>query len=128
MPHIIVEYSSNLEDCLAIDQLLRSIHQAALTHPTIPLAGLRTRAERRENYLIADGNSRHIFIAILVRLNADRGDGPMIEVRVLVTDACRGVLSDLETEIPIALSVEVQGIDSKLRINENGVRSYMEKL
>ena len=128
MPHIIVEYSSNLEDCLAIDQLLRSIHQAALTHPTIPLAGLRTRAERRENYLIADGNSRHIFIAILVRLNADRGDGPMIEVRDLVTDACRGVLSDLETEIPIALSVEVQGINSKLRINENGGRSYMEKL
>ena len=128
MPHIIVEYSSNLEDYLAIDQLLRSIHQAALTHPTIPLAGLRTRAERRENYLIADGDSRHTFIAILVRLNADRGDGPMIEVRDIVTDACRGVLSDLETQIPIALSVEVQGINSKLRINENGVRSYMEKL
>ena len=52
----------------------------------------------------------------------------MIEVRDIVTDACRGVLSDLETQIPIALSVEVQGINSKLRINENGVRSYMEKL
>ena len=128
MPHIIVEYSSNLEDCLAIDQLLRSIHEAALTHPTIPSAGLRTRAERRENYVIADGNSRHIFIAVLVRMNGDRGDGPMIEVRDLVMDACQGILSDLQTEVPIALSVEVQGINSKLRINENGVRSYMEKL
>jgi 5-carboxymethyl-2-hydroxymuconate isomerase len=128
MPHIIVEYSSNLEDCLAIDQLLRSIHEAALTHPTIPSAGLRTRAERRENYVIADGNSRHIFIAVLVRMNGDRGDGPMIEVRDLVMDACRGALKDLQTETPIALSVEVQGINSKFRINENGVRSYMEKL
>jgi|TARA_B110000438_G_scaffold276891_1_gene299040 hypothetical protein len=69
-----------------------------------------------------------MFIAVLVRLNGDRGDGPMIEVRDLVMDACRGVLSDLQTEVPIALSVEVQGINSKLRINENGVRSYMEKL
>ena len=89
MPHIIVEYSSNLEDCLVVDQLLRSIHEAALTHPTIPLVGLRTRAERRENYLIADGDSRHMFIAVLVRLNGDRGDGPMIEVR----DSSNGCLS-----------------------------------
>tara|TARA_B110000438_G_scaffold63662_1_gene64178 strand:- start:15460 stop:15618 length:159 start_codon:yes stop_codon:yes gene_type:complete len=52
----------------------------------------------------------------------------MIEVRDLVMDACRGALKDLQTETPIALSVEVQGINSKFRINENGVRSYMEKL
>ena len=48
MPHIVVEYSANLEDHIDIAVVLESLHSAAASHSSVPLAGLRTRAMKRE--------------------------------------------------------------------------------
>ena len=67
MPHIVIEHSSNLEDELAPVRLVEALHAAALETGVFPLAGLRTRAERRDVSRIADGDPDHIFIAVSVR-------------------------------------------------------------
>ena len=93
----------------------------------MPLAGLRTRALERNEYLIANGNNKNLFLAVVARFNGDRGADSLIEVRDLISDACRVFLSELLASHPLALSVEVQPIDSSMRINQNSIRDHYEE-
>ena len=47
VPHLIVEYSGNIEDQMDLAGLLDKLHEAAAESGIFPLGGLRTRAERR---------------------------------------------------------------------------------
>jgi len=128
MPHIFVEYSANLEEHIDVAEMLQTLHDAAATHPSVPLAGLRTRATRSEQYLIANGNSANMFVAVVARLNGDRGREPLIEIRDLLSEAIQVLLGDLAQQRPVAISVEVQPIDAAMRVNENSIRNYYEEL
>ena len=50
MPHLIVEYSANLERDVDIPRLVAAVHAAALETGVFPIGGIRTRAERRDIY------------------------------------------------------------------------------
>ena len=128
MPHIFGEYSANLEEHVDVGEVLQSVHGAAASHPSVPLAGLRTRAIKREHYLIANGDSANMFVAVIARLNGDRGQTPLIEVRDLLAEAVRSSLDKVTREQPIAISVEVQPIDAAMRVNENSIRDHYEEL
>ena len=128
MPHIVVEYSANLEDHIDVGALLTSVHDAAGSHASVPLAGLRTRALKREQYVGANGDPRNIFVAVVARLNGDRGREPLIEIRDLLMAACSETLSSVQEHQPLALSVEIQTIDAAMRINENSIRDHYEEL
>ena len=106
MPHIVVEYSANLEDHIDVGELLTSIHAAAASHALVPLAGLRTRAMKREQYVVANGDARNLFVAVIARLNGDRGQESLLEIRDLLMAVCSDSLSQIREEQPLALSVE----------------------
>ena len=42
MPHLIVEYSANLEPALDIRGLVEALHEAALETGVFPIGGIRT--------------------------------------------------------------------------------------
>lgn len=128
MPHIVVEYSANLENHIDVGELLTSIHAAAASHALVPLAGLRTRAMKREQYLVANCDPRNLFVAVIARFNGDRGQEPLLEIRDLLMSACSDSLSQIREEQPLALSVEVQAIDPAMRTNDNSIRDHYEDL
>lgn len=128
MPHIFIEYSSNLDEHIDVAKMLQSVHDAAASHPSVPLAGLRTRAIRSEQYLIANGNRSNMFVAVTARLNGDRGNEPLIEIRDLLLEGIQRSLGDLMREQPIAVSVEVQPIEAAMRVNKNSIRDHYEDL
>ena len=43
MPHLIVEYSANIEDQIALDALLDKLHTCALGTGVFPIGGLREK-------------------------------------------------------------------------------------
>ena len=45
MPHVICEYSANLEKKIQIDALLETLHSAMVRTGAAELGGLRTRAD-----------------------------------------------------------------------------------
>ena len=128
MPHIVVEYSANLADHIDVGELLTSIHAAAASHALVPLAGLRTRAVKREQYVVANGDARNLFVAVIARLNGDRGQESLLEIRDLLMAVCSDSLRQIREEQPLALSVEVQAIDAAMRINDNSIRDHYEEL
>ena len=54
MPHLIVEYSANIEAEVPPQRLLEEFHRAAIELGIAEPVGVRTRLERREHYRVGD--------------------------------------------------------------------------
>jgi 5-carboxymethyl-2-hydroxymuconate isomerase len=126
VPHIIVEYSANLEADLSPKRLVEALHRAALETGVFPLGGLRTRAERRDMFMVADGDPENAFVAVIARI----GDGRDAATRKHVAQALMKVLEQ-ETASAFArrglgLTVEVQEIDGVASLKTNNLHARME--
>ena len=127
MPHIIVEYSANLEPQVSPRRLVDALHRAALGTGVFPIGGLRTRAERREVYAVADGDPENGFVAVLARVG--QGRDPETRRRVAQT-----LMTVLETETAeafrsrgLGLTVEVQEIDGTASLKTNNLHERLAK-
>ena len=64
MPHVIVEYSANLEEDVSPRDLIDRIHATILATGVYPIGGVRVRAERRDLYAIADRDPSRIVFGV----------------------------------------------------------------
>ena len=127
VPHLIIEYSANLDGPLDIAALVDDVHAAALAHGLPSLDALRTRAVARDHYRIADGNPTHGFIALLARIGPGRSAEQKTSFLQVLMDTLEAAVAPIGPDHAVALSVEIQEIDPELRINRNHVRTRMQE-
>jgi 5-carboxymethyl-2-hydroxymuconate isomerase len=120
MPHLIVEYSTNLDSLINIEALVDAIHHVALATGIAPVDALRTRTEPRNVYRIGDGHPNNTFIAIAARLGAGRTPEQKHRFLAAILEATETVLGVHVANV--MLSVEYQEIDPEFRINKNNAR------
>jgi len=111
MPHIIAEYSANLEDRLDVGGLVADLHQAAVESGVAEPAAIRTRAHRCEHVRVADGDAANGFVHIVARLRRGRPEEKreaLGEGLLAAADLC---LANVYPAHPIALTVEIHEID-----------------
>ena len=120
MPHLIVEYSTNLDSLINAQLLVDAIHQAALATGIAPVDALRTRAEPRTVYRIGNGHPNNAFIAIAARLGVGRTSEQKNRFLAAILEATETVLG--AHAINVMLSVEYQEIDPEFRINKTNLR------
>lgn len=125
MPHITVEYSANLEKDVDIRALVHAIHQAALASGVFEVGAVRTRAERRDVYEIADGDPDNAFVHVDLNIAPGRN----IDARKRVADAILDVVRD-STQVVfarsgLAISVEVREIDNSAAVRLNNLHARM---
>jgi 5-carboxymethyl-2-hydroxymuconate isomerase len=122
MPHIIVEYSANIESEISPQRLVDEMHEAAVGTGIAEVAGFRTRAERRQHFRVGDGNPKNGFVHVLVRIR----DGRSVEQRKALAEtlmkALEAAIAPVLAARPMALGVEVQEIDSNTRLLRNTIR------
>ena len=127
MAHFTLEYSSNMERITDIAELCDIIRRAAIQTGIFALAGIRVRALRAEHVSIADGDPRHGFIDISVRLRAGRD----LEARKTATAAIFRSAEDYLAPVlkthPIALSLEMRDIDPELSPKLNTIRNHIKE-
>jgi len=127
MPHLTIEYSSNLETDIDVVALVRVMHETAVTIDALPTAGIRTRAARRDNFRIADGDPDNSFINVTLRM----ARGRELEVQKAVGGVLFAALKDFVREAyqrrPLALSLEIQEIAPELRWKEGNIREYLAR-
>ena len=111
MPHIIAEYSANLEDRLDVQALIDDLHQAAVDSGVAELVAIRTRAERREYFRVADGNPANGFVHITARLRIGRPEEMRTSLGKALLAAADKRLTDVYPTHPIGLTVEIYEID-----------------
>lgn len=127
MPHIIAEYSANLEDSLDVQALVDDLHQAAIAAQVAELAGIRSRAARRAHFRVADGNPANGFVHIVARLRVGRSEEQRKRLGQLLFDAADKRLADVYKKHPIGLTVEIHEIDH-LTFRRNTLRERAESL
>lgn len=126
MPHIILEHSANLESDLDINALVRALHDAALTCPTIDLLALRSRAERREHVLVADGNPEHRFAMVTARILAGRSDAVKQQIADTLFATLKEGVSGLNPDMGLALAVDIVEIEPATFRKEHNLAGLVE--
>ncbi len=128
MPHIVVEYSANLDEAISLQELVRDVHAAVLATGIFKLGAVRTRAARRDVYVIADGDPQNAFINVIARIA--RGRPPekrraLAEAIMAALDAKTAALAEARG---LALSVYVEEIDEDGALRKNNLHARMDAL
>jgi 5-carboxymethyl-2-hydroxymuconate isomerase len=125
MPHQIIEYSENLASRVDIDGLVKALHQTAADIDALPLGGLRTRAQARQHYRIADGHPDNAFVNIVLRMAPGRPTEVQKAAGEKLFQAACDYLAPAYNESPLAISFEIQELNAELRWKQNNLRDYM---
>jgi 5-carboxymethyl-2-hydroxymuconate isomerase len=127
LPHLIVEYSANIEDRIALDALLDKLHTCALATGVFPLGGLRIRAYRADVYRIADKAAENGF----VHLTALIGHGRPLDVQQRAGEELFAVVTEhlavLYEESALAISLNVQEFHPVLNFKKNNLHEHVKR-
>jgi 5-carboxymethyl-2-hydroxymuconate isomerase len=127
MPHLNIEYSANLENALDIPGLVDRIHETALETGIFPLGGVRTRAEPREHYRIANGDPRAGYIHMMVRIGSGRDEQTRREAGDRIFAALCDFTDELYRSRPLALSFELHEIPPDMAWRKNNLHELLKK-
>lgn len=125
MPHLIIEYSANLEADLAPRALAHAIHAAALETGVFPIGGLRTRLARRVVYIIGDGHADNRFIHIQARIGAGRTAEVRQQAAGHIFAALKTMTADIFARAPLGLTFEIVEIDPVGSLKHNNLHEII---
>ena len=126
MPHFHIEYSANLESLVDMAQLCEAVRAKAATIDTFPMAGIRVRATRVDHVAIANGNPKHGFVDLSVRLREGRPhDVKRDAIRQIFAVLTDFMAPTMET-FSVALSAEMRDIDADLSPKFGNIRDHLE--
>jgi 5-carboxymethyl-2-hydroxymuconate isomerase len=127
LPHLIVEYSANIEDQIALDALLDKLHTCALGTGVFPLGGLRVRAHRADAYRIADQAPENGFVHVTALI----GHGRPLDVQQRAAEelfaALTKHLEPLYEKSPLAISLNVQEFHPVLNFKKNNLHEHVKR-
>lgn len=126
MPHLHIEYSANLEGVVDMAGLCQAVRGAAVLIDTFPLAGIRVRATCVDHVAMADGDPKHGFIDLVVRLREGRSDDVKRAALTRIFAALSGFVAPAMASHSIALSAEMRDIDADLSLKSGTVRDHLE--
>lgn len=127
MPHVTIEYSSNLDTAVDIDRLCRAIHEAMLASGLFEIGAVRVRALRAEHYAVADLDPRNGFVDISVRIGTGRSDADKKAVGDTVNQAAEAELASVLAAPHFALSLELREIDAALSWKTNPMHGRLRR-
>ena len=126
MPHFHIEYSANLQDAVDMAALCEAIRAEAAAIATFPMAGIRVRATRVDHYAMADGDPKHGFIDLSIRLREGRADDVKQDAIMRVFAALKDFMAPTLATRSIALSAEMRDINADLSPKFGTVRNHLE--
>jgi 5-carboxymethyl-2-hydroxymuconate isomerase len=126
LPHLVVEYSANIEDQIELDALLDKLHASALATGVFPIGGLRVRAHRADAYRIADLSPDNGFVHVTAMI----GQGRPLDVQQRAAEelfaTLTGHLDSLYAKGPLAISLNLQEFPV-LNFKKNNLHEYVKR-
>ncbi len=127
MPHLIIEYTSNLADKIDIDRFVEALHKVAAEMPEIPMEGLRTRAIEHTRYRVADGHPANAFVHVVLRLRPGRAPEVKRSIGDRLFAAVTEYLAPVCASSPLGITMELQDIDVEYRYLQSNLGEYVKK-
>ena len=126
MPHFHIEYSANLESLVDMAQLCEAVRAKAATIDTFPMAGIRVRATRVDHVAIANGNPKHGFVDLSVRLREGRPHDVKRDAITQIFAVLTDFMAPTMETLSVALSAEMRDIDADLSPQFGNIRDHLE--
>lgn len=127
VPHLIVEYSANLEHEIALDELLDKLRASALDTGIFPLGGLRVRAVGVDRYRIADCDPANGYVHVTALI----GHGRPLDVRKRAGERLFATLTEHLEETfersPLAISFNIQEFHPELNFKRNNLHAHVRR-
>lgn len=127
MPHFILEYSANLDNELQLDNLFQKLRDTAVETGVFPLGGIRFRAVRCEDYLIADGESDYSFIHMTAKI----GHGREMAAQKAAADQVFATLTEALQSVydsrALAISFEMTELAPELNYKKNNIHERIKQ-
>ena len=126
MPHFQIDYSANLEAVVDMGALCEVIRARAATIETFPMAGIRVRATRVDHVAMANGDVKHGFIDLSVRLREGRPHAVKRDAIDQIFATLKDFMTPAMASHSIALSAEMRDINAELSLKFGTVRDHLE--
>jgi 5-carboxymethyl-2-hydroxymuconate isomerase len=110
MPHVIIEYSGNIEEWGNQETITKAVHDALCSVEHLPTDGIKTRAIRHDHFHVGSDSGGKGFATVLIRTRPGRDD----HVLVRISEAARAAIVAHVAAVPdktLSISVEVQMMD-----------------
>ena len=127
MPHFIIEYSTNLDDEIKIQKLFSKLQDTALETGVFPLGGIRFRAIRCDNYLIADGHQNNAFVHMTLKIGHGRDSEVRKDVGQKLFSTLKQHFDQVFKSRPLAVSFELVELDEELSFKENNIHKHLKQ-
>lgn len=127
MPHFSIEYSANLDALVDMPALCDHLRRAAVETGVFPMAGIRVRAFRADHVSIADGDAKHGFLDLSVRLRAGRDLATRKQATARIFTALEEFMAPALARHSIALSMEMRDIDPELSPKTGTIRDHLKE-
>lgn len=127
MPHLIIDYSANVEDWIDMGAFCDAMRIAMIETGALPLPGVRVRAIRADHVSIADGRDIHGYIDISLRLRGGRDDATKQAATDHVFAAAKTFLAPVFETRSLALSFEMRDINPALSPKTGTIRDHLNK-
>ena len=129
MAHAIVEWTSNLEGDADIRGLLELIAAAMRDSGGVfPWGGIRVRAIKLDDYVIADGKADDAFINITIKMGAGRSPDFKRLFFSGLFEEVKAHFADLYARRNLALSMYVEEADEAGSFKHNNLHTRFKKV
>ncbi|MDB6182209.1 5-carboxymethyl-2-hydroxymuconate isomerase [Paracoccus fistulariae] len=126
MPHFHIDYSANLEEVVDMAALCEAIRAEASRIEAFPMPGIRVRATCVDHWAMADGDPKHGFIDLSIRLREGRPDDVKKDAVTRIFATLKDFLAPAMETRSIALSAEMRDINADLSPKFGTVRRHLE--
>lgn len=121
MPHLVVQYSANLDAVTDIQDLCSALNRVMVETGLFPLGGIRVRAFPCTAYAIADLDRKNGFTDMVLRMGAGRSEADKRRAGEAILAAAQTHFRALLDQPYFALSLEVVEIDPDLSWKVNSI-------
>ncbi len=119
MPHLILEYSDNLE--FEVQPLLARLHEALVATGAVAMKGLKSRAVRHSDYRMADGNSTYGFAHLSMLIREGRPQETQRELAEQALKVMEAEFGDRYETGYLSLSVDIKEMKDGIAITKHNI-------
>jgi 5-carboxymethyl-2-hydroxymuconate isomerase len=126
MPHVVTEYSANLEGAVDIRALVDDLHATAIASGLFEVGGIRSRAKRREIFQVADGDPANGFVFIMARIAPGRTPEKRKALGEALLATASKRLEPVFASRGLSLAVEIQELDGEYTFRRNNLHERIK--
>jgi 5-carboxymethyl-2-hydroxymuconate isomerase len=128
MPHAIVEYSQNVAADGDIPSLLEKLAAALRNSDGVfPIGGIRVRAQRYDEYVVADGQPDNAFVVVTFKIAAGREPAFKHSFFAATFELIKAHFARLYETRPLSLAMYVEELNEQQSYKHNNLHARLRK-